>query len=178
MRSDRGSDVTDVVISTQGIPQALLYSGYQHTGYSASFTLQWLCLGDTFRSLGGMDNSPSAAGRDLCENSANFRCDPEGSQCVFANATCDGISHCANGRDESVETCGCLPSEFQCNQTTCISKLKQCDTFRDCSDGLDEQNCESYSCYESSFFAATTIFASLSTSISVISHEATAVMLR
>ncbi|GFO06977.1 G-protein coupled receptor grl101 [Plakobranchus ocellatus] len=52
------------------------------------------------------DLAQDDAGSALCQDERNFRCDLHGSQCVLANATCDGIAHCANGRDESVERCG------------------------------------------------------------------------
>ncbi|XP_053204523.1 G-protein coupled receptor GRL101-like [Panonychus citri] len=39
----------------------------------------------------------------------------------------------------------CLSGEFRCNDI-CIEEVLRCDTKPDCSDGLDEQNCESYIC--------------------------------
>ncbi|CAL1535733.1 unnamed protein product [Lymnaea stagnalis] len=67
-------------------------------------------------------------------------------QCVLMGSKCDGVSDCENGMDESVETCGCLQSEFQCNHTTCIDKILRCDRNDDCSNGLDERECDIYIC--------------------------------
>ena len=33
-------------------------------------------------------------------------CYGNGSECVAVGSQCDGIAHCSNGKDESVELCG------------------------------------------------------------------------
>ncbi|KAK7483115.1 hypothetical protein BaRGS_00025611, partial [Batillaria attramentaria] len=41
---------------------------------------------------------------------------------------------------------GCLPNEFQCNNTHCIDIIKRCDLKDDCEAGNDEENCETFPC--------------------------------
>ncbi|KAH9496643.1 hypothetical protein Btru_009916 [Bulinus truncatus] len=82
----------------------------------------------------------------FCDQSEVFHCDEDNIQCVPMSAKCDGYTHCDNHVDEMVVTCGCLPSEFQCNSTTCISKTLRCDTKNDCDNGSDEKNCKAYVC--------------------------------
>ncbi|KAK6167360.1 hypothetical protein SNE40_021407 [Patella caerulea] len=86
----------------------------------------------------------------ICSLESSFKCDLESeiAECVDQSLVCNGISECLNGRDESVEICGCLPNEFQCNNTHCIDAIRRCDTFADCEDGNDEQDCETHICPE------------------------------
>ncbi|CAE1285336.1 G-protein coupled receptor GRL101 [Acanthosepion pharaonis] len=81
-----------------------------------------------------------------CQSDEVFHCDGDNQNCIPQALKCNGISECSNGRDESVKICGCLPHEFQCNETTCVDLVKRCDTFRDCEEGEDEMECESYVC--------------------------------
>ncbi|XP_029633576.2 G-protein coupled receptor GRL101 isoform X2 [Octopus sinensis] len=81
-----------------------------------------------------------------CQTENAFTCDEASKECISAEQKCNGISECSNGFDESVKTCGCLPHEFQCNETNCVDLVKRCDTVQDCDAGEDEINCESYVC--------------------------------
>uniref|UniRef100_A0A0L8HUC8 Uncharacterized protein n=1 Tax=Octopus bimaculoides TaxID=37653 RepID=A0A0L8HUC8_OCTBM len=81
-----------------------------------------------------------------CQTENAFTCDETSKECISAEQKCNGISECSNGFDESVKTCGCLPHEFQCNETNCVDLVKRCDTVQDCDAGEDEVNCESYVC--------------------------------
>ncbi|XP_042872894.1 uncharacterized protein LOC122253693, partial [Penaeus japonicus] len=69
----------------------------------------------------------------------------DGSMCVPKNVTCSGVAECQDGSDEAVALCGCLPNEYNCGHQ-CIDALSRCDTVRDCDNGRDEQNCETYVC--------------------------------
>ncbi|XP_043206436.1 G-protein coupled receptor GRL101-like [Amphibalanus amphitrite] len=87
---------------------------------------------------------PAVMSHTRCNGTGNyFRCSPL--ECVPVNLTCDGVPHCSNSADEAVPLCGCLSNEFSCGDS-CIDLLKRCDTFDDCSDARDEQQCELYSC--------------------------------
>ncbi|GAB1600041.1 G-protein coupled receptor GRL101-like, partial [Argonauta hians] len=81
-----------------------------------------------------------------CKMENSFTCDEAKKECIAAEKKCNGISECSNGYDESVKSCGCLPHEFQCNETSCVDLVKRCDTVQDCFGGEDEINCESYVC--------------------------------
>ncbi|KAH7636683.1 g-protein coupled receptor [Dermatophagoides farinae] len=61
--------------------------------------------------------------------------------CFYLDTKCNGVSDCPNGFDESIEMCGCMEHEFECNQTCIDSLLIRCDTKIDCQDGGDENNC-------------------------------------
>ncbi|XP_064080613.1 G-protein coupled receptor GRL101-like [Macrobrachium nipponense] len=73
-----------------------------------------------------------------------FHCGRPG-ECVPLDQRCNGVSDCTDGADESVGECGCLPNEFQCDET-CIDLVHRCDMVMDCPDGADERNCETYVC--------------------------------
>ncbi|XP_025091011.1 G-protein coupled receptor GRL101-like [Pomacea canaliculata] len=86
------------------------------------------------------------ATKSLCAEDWSFKCDESMQECIDPKFLCNGVSECLNGRDESVEQCGCLPNEFQCNRSHCIDVIKRCDLTDDCQDGSDERNCETYLC--------------------------------
>ncbi|ESO99179.1 hypothetical protein LOTGIDRAFT_142042, partial [Lottia gigantea] len=97
----------------------------------------------------GIDLPEDAAEKQrICQLETSFECEPDvnGLDCVDKSLVCNGVSNCLNGRDESVEICGCLPNEYQCNDTHCIDLIKRCDTFNDCEDGNDEESCETFVC--------------------------------
>jgi len=41
-----------------------------------------------------------------CDLEHEIDCYGNGSECVAVSSQCDGIAHCSNGQDESVERCG------------------------------------------------------------------------
>ncbi|XP_059145903.1 G-protein coupled receptor GRL101-like [Physella acuta] len=96
-----------------------------------------------FATVNKADNSPI---RIPCSDPDAFHCDVMGQECVPLSRKCDDTPDCTNRTDESVETCGCLPTEFQCNKTTCIDKMQRCDRRADCDNESDEMNCETYVC--------------------------------
>ncbi|XP_069171358.1 G-protein coupled receptor GRL101 isoform X3 [Procambarus clarkii] len=77
-----------------------------------------------------------------------FRCGPE--ECVSWELRCNGVPDCADGGDEAVRECGCLPNEYQCGET-CIDQMRRCDTRQDCADAADETSCETFACPVSHF---------------------------
>ncbi|CAG5119298.1 unnamed protein product, partial [Candidula unifasciata] len=94
----------------------------------------------------GAAESPVDELTTLCSQENIFRCENDRNQCVPSSVKCDGVANCDNGRDEAVDICGCLPTEFQCNMTTCINIVQRCDTRVDCDNGSDEMHCETYVC--------------------------------
>ncbi|KAK7483114.1 hypothetical protein BaRGS_00025610 [Batillaria attramentaria] len=42
----------------------------------------------------------------LCDEDWSFTCDEARTECIDPSLTCNGVSECRNGRDESVEQCG------------------------------------------------------------------------
>ncbi|KAH3712735.1 hypothetical protein DPMN_072490, partial [Dreissena polymorpha] len=81
-----------------------------------------------------------------CHGDAMFLCSSEPIKCIPVGMKCNGVSECSNGADESVQNCGCLPNEFQCNSTSCIDSIKRCDRNQDCQNSEDEIGCETYTC--------------------------------
>ncbi|XP_053646315.2 uncharacterized protein [Cherax quadricarinatus] len=69
------------------------------------------------------------------------RC-PKGGTCVPFNATCDGVSHCPDGWDESGAVCGflsCGPRELRCLEGgRCVEHHRLCDGVPDCPTSEDE----------------------------------------
>ncbi len=69
--------------------------------------------------------------------------------CVKKLQVCDGIKNCNDESDETVDFCTeweCLPGYGKCEDVPkCVA---WCDGPMECSNGLDEQNCEAYDCAE------------------------------
>ncbi|XP_068222848.1 G-protein coupled receptor GRL101-like [Palaemon carinicauda] len=103
----------------------------------------------------GQERHHTSGGREeditgliICNNTSPpfplFHCGPPG-ECVPLDQRCNGVPDCTDGADESVGECGCLPNEYQCDET-CIDLVHRCDMVLDCPDGADERNCETYVC--------------------------------
>ena len=45
-------------------------------------------------------------------------------------------------KDKGCKMSGCKEGKFTCNDGQCVSMVKRCDQFPDCSDESDEMNCE------------------------------------
>ncbi|XP_063157945.1 SCO-spondin-like [Candoia aspera] len=70
-----------------------------------------------------------------------------GAECIHYQQLCDGIPHCQDQSDESIDTCGSTqippcPGFFICNNRMCINVSRVCDGSPDCSQGEDELACE------------------------------------
>ncbi|XP_041362016.1 G-protein coupled receptor GRL101-like [Gigantopelta aegis] len=102
--------------------------------------------GKTVLQLGIEILSDGPEGSRECSETEAFQCDEQLQACIDKSLVCDGVSQCRNGYDESVAICGCLPTEFQCNNSHCISLIKRCDHNWDCKDGNDELDCETFEC--------------------------------
>uniref|UniRef100_S4RZW9 Uncharacterized protein n=1 Tax=Petromyzon marinus TaxID=7757 RepID=S4RZW9_PETMA len=66
-----------------------------------------------------------------------------GGQCLRHAELCDGIPHCLDFSDESLDRCGSAqippcPGNFECNNRTCVNASKVCDGIPDCPDAEDE----------------------------------------
>jgi len=58
-----------------------------------------------------------------CESEHEIDCYGNGTECVAAEKQCDGIAHCSNGKDESVELCGRSQEGIQCHFRVFIDNL-------------------------------------------------------
>lgn len=111
-----------------------------------------VCLphGNSFKcecSQGYLDKS----GKRCISRSKLTTCDPirefecKSGECVPYISTCDGIQHCSDSSDESVNYCATrkCPEEvfFQCRNFRCIFKNETCNGHPNCEDGSDEENC-------------------------------------
>lgn len=77
-----------------------------------------------------------------CEN-GQFRCSNGG--CIPFDLTCDTVTHCADGSDESLVYCSkrsCPRGYFQCKNHRCIPAAQTCNGIQECGDGSDEAVCE------------------------------------
>ncbi|XP_071945577.1 G-protein coupled receptor GRL101-like [Antedon mediterranea] len=89
-----------------------------------------------------------------CNPTTEVKCDAGG--CVALNSTCNSISDCPDGSDESPRVCGCLPAEFMCSNS-CISIYRRCDGICDCGVSCeDEDDCDQYPCPSTHMKCATT----------------------
>ena len=84
-------------------------------------------------------------------------CD-NGTQCIPEQYLCDGWYSCKDRSDESDKFCKgrtCGADEIQCSghgdKKKCITNYWVCDGEDDCADGVDETNCQNYTCAEDQF---------------------------
>lgn len=78
-----------------------------------------------------------------CNTTHEFEC--KTGECIPLLITCDGISHCVDNSDESINYCATrkCPHEtfFQCRNFRCIYKNETCNQVDNCGDNSDEENC-------------------------------------
>ncbi|KAG5307229.1 VGR protein, partial [Acromyrmex insinuator] len=82
-----------------------------------------------------------------------FKCS-EHNICISKKNVCDGIAHCPNGEDETMdcyEKKKCKEDHFTCANGECIDKENRCNGYYDCIDQSDEKNCKRPKCGEDAF---------------------------
>ena len=105
-------------------------------------------------------------------NNGQFRCWND-SRCIDKSWQCDNYADCADGSDEFYcynstitanatntfnITVACTDDQFRCwNDSRCIYRSWQCDSYADCADGSDE-----YYCYNSTALYNTTAAVNIS----------------
>ncbi|XP_011694235.1 PREDICTED: vitellogenin receptor-like [Wasmannia auropunctata] len=65
--------------------------------------------------------------------------------CISKTKLCDGIIHCPNGEDETVnchEKQKCKEDDFMCKNGECINSKDRCNSHYDCADQSDEEDCK------------------------------------
>ncbi|XP_072324712.1 LOW QUALITY PROTEIN: SCO-spondin [Scyliorhinus torazame] len=75
-----------------------------------------------------------------------FQCGSS-SQCIRHQELCDGIPHCQDQSDETIDNCGSMrippcPGSFLCHSKVCINSTRVCNGLPDCAQGEDELNCD------------------------------------
>ncbi|XP_046809386.1 low-density lipoprotein receptor-related protein 1 [Lucilia cuprina] len=81
-----------------------------------------------------------------CIQQLNTKCEKNqfpcrSGECIPLHLTCDSISHCLDGSDESRSYCiirVCPNDFFMCNNHRCIPQNETCDGVHQCGDGSDE----------------------------------------
>jgi len=67
---------------------------------------------------------------------------------------CDGIAHCPNGEDETIDCYEkkiCKKNHFTCTNGECIDIKDRCNGYYDCIDRSDEKNCKRPKCREGNY---------------------------
>lgn len=57
---------------------------------------------------------------------------------------CDRIIDCLDNSDEMGCVGFCSPSEYMCEDESCIDERLRCDGLLDCRDGSDEKDCRTF----------------------------------
>ncbi|XP_077255886.1 putative vitellogenin receptor yl [Temnothorax americanus] len=83
-----------------------------------------------------------------------YKCS-EHNLCIKMEQLCDGIAHCPNGEDETIDCKEkgkrCKEDQFMCKNGECISSKGRCNSHFDCADQSDEENCKKPKCRKNEF---------------------------
>ncbi|XP_011863854.1 PREDICTED: vitellogenin receptor isoform X2 [Vollenhovia emeryi] len=75
--------------------------------------------------------------------------------CIKKEQLCDGIVNCPSGEDETIDCKkkqgGCKEDEFTCKNGECIRSKDRCNSYFNCADRSDEENCEHPKCTSGEF---------------------------
>ncbi|XP_022091201.1 G-protein coupled receptor GRL101-like [Acanthaster planci] len=85
-----------------------------------------------------------------CSAKGLIGCGAGDPRCLPPFTKCDKTLHCLGGFDEK-QNCSapspCQPGQFRCRRGgRCFNETIRCDTYTDCFDGSDEEDCESFVC--------------------------------
>lgn len=76
------------------------------------------------------NNVSSGISDTSCTSADKFICSEQPLECVSAKLTCNGISECSNGADESVSVCGTykykIKNKFYLKQNICFKSHRLC----------------------------------------------------
>ena len=93
------------------------------------------------------DGRRCTSSTNTCQSKHDFQCSSStaaSSTCIPYELTCDSISHCPDGSDESEQFCAVrsCPEEFtHCANNRCVLTTATCDGKDDCGDFSDESGC-------------------------------------
>lgn len=119
--------------------------------------------------LSNINSHICACPPDMMLNVDNRTCSPqtacqagevkcsEHNVCIKLRQRCDGVRDCPNGEDES-GICDELrwskcehEDQFRCKSGECIIKTKRCNSYYDCTDRSDEEDCDKKECNSNEF---------------------------
>uniref|UniRef100_A0A2M4CZR0 Basement membrane-specific heparan sulfate proteoglycan core protein n=1 Tax=Anopheles darlingi TaxID=43151 RepID=A0A2M4CZR0_ANODA len=89
-----------------------------------------------------LETTAAAPQENKCRGDDQYRCG-QTEVYICDVQKCDGSVDCPNGEDESAEECpsDCRPNEIFCDRK-CLAPEKRCDRIPDCSNGIDEEDCQ------------------------------------
>lgn len=109
--------------------------------HSGEFYCSNSCIPSAWRCDGDVDCG-DGSDEENCFECPERTFDCGDGSCIQYTNTCDGISQCENGLDESSEICELPKPEpcvgFQCTNMVCINASMICDGIVHCNDGDDE----------------------------------------